>query len=196
MDFYAEKFGLGVNTGIELYESRGILAGRDSETWFEGNTCQAAIGQSDNAFTPIQLATYAATIANDGVRLRTHFIDKITDYTGKEIILDNSKYPEVVETVGVSTENMKTVKSGMRKVVTSGTAKDVFAKYKVAVAAKTGTAENIGTDNVTFIAFAPYDKPKIAVAVVIEHGGQGTYSMNTAKAMFDAYFTSSTSSSS
>ncbi len=188
MDFYAERFGLGVNTGIEVYESTGILAGRDSETWFEGNTCQAAIGQSDNAFTPIQLATYAATIANDGVRLRTHFVDKITDYTGKKVIIDNSSSPEVVETVGVSTENMKTVKEGMRQVVTSGTAKDVFAKYKIPVAAKTGTAENIGTDNVTFIAFAPYEKPEVAVAVVIEHGGKGTYSMNTAKEMLDAYF--------
>ena len=190
IDFYAEKFGLGVNTGIELYESRGILAGRDSDIWFEGNTCQAAIGQSDNAFTPIQLATYAATVANDGVRLRTHFVDKITDYTKKETILDNSKSPEVVETVGVSTENMEIVKSGMRKVVTSGTAKDIFGSYKVNIAAKTGTAENIGTDNVTFIAFAPYEKPEVAVAVVIEHGGKGTYSMSTAKEMFDAYFNS------
>lgn len=188
MDFYAEKFGLGVSTGIELYESRGILAGRDSETWYEGNTCQAAIGQSDNAFTPIQLATYAATIANDGVRLRTHFVDKVTDYTKKETILDNSAQPEVVETAGVSTENMRIVKEGMRKVVTSGTAKDYFSTYKVKVAGKTGTAENIGTDNVTFIAFAPYDNPKVALAVVIEHGGEGKYSMGTAKAMLDAYF--------
>ncbi len=188
MDFYAEKFGLGVSTGIEVYESRGILAGRDSETWFEGNTCQAAIGQSDNAFTPIQLATYAATVANDGVRLRTHFVDKITDYTKTETVLDNSEQPEVVETVGVSTENMRIVKSGMRKVVTSGTAKEIFSGYHIPIAAKTGTAENIGTDNVTFIAFAPYENPKVALAVVIEHGGEGKYSMNTAKAMLDAYF--------
>ena len=104
------------------------------------------------------------------------------------MILDNSKQPEVVETAGVSSENIKTVKSGMRKVATSGTAKDVFAKYKIPIAAKTGTAENIGTDNVTFIAFAPYDNPQVALAVVIEHGGNGKYSMNTAKAMLDAYF--------
>lgn len=188
MDIYAEKFGLGVNTGVEVYESTGILAGRDSTIWYEGNTCQAAIGQSDNSFTPIQLATYAATLANDGVRLRTHFVDKITDYTGEEIILDNSKAPEVVESVGVSTENMKIVQEGMRQVVTSGTASDVFSKYKVNVAAKTGTAENSGTDHVTFIAYAPYENPEVAVAVVIEHGGKGTYSMGVAKAMFDAYF--------
>lgn len=190
MDFYAEKFGLGVHTGVEVYENTGILAGRDSTVWYDGNTCQAAIGQSDNAFTPIQLATYAATVANDGVRLRTHFVDKITDYSGKEIILDNSENPEVVEIVGVSTENMQIVKEGMRQVVTSGTAKDIFGNYQIPIAGKTGTAENIGSDNVTFIAFAPYENPEIAVAVVIEHGGKGTYSMGTAKAMFDAYFKS------
>ncbi|MBQ3970543.1 MAG: penicillin-binding protein, partial [Clostridia bacterium] len=190
MDLYAEKFGLGVHTGIEIYENTGILAGRDSQVWYEGNTCQAAIGQSDNSFTPIQLATYAATLANDGVRLRTHFVDKITDYTEKNVLVDNGLEPDVVETVGVSTDNMQVVKEGMRQVATNGTAKSVFAKYPVSVAAKTGTAENIGSDNVTFIAFAPYEKPEIAIAVVIEHGGNGTYSMNTAKAMFDAYFKS------
>ena len=117
-------------------------------------------------------------------------MDKITDYSGKNVIVDNSQDPEVVTTAGVTTSNMQVVKEGMRQVVTSGTAKDVFGNYSIAVAAKTGTAENIGTDNVTFIAFAPYEKPEIAVAVVIEHGGSGKYSMNTAKAMFDAYFKS------
>lgn len=188
IDIYAEKFGLGVNTGVEVYESTGILAGRDSEVWYDGNTCQAAIGQSDNAFTPVQLATYAATIANDGVRLNTHFVDKVTDYTGEETILDNGITPEVVETVGVSSDNMKIVQEGMRSVVTSGTAKDVFGNYKIEIAAKTGTAENSGSDHVTFIAYAPYEDPEVAVAVVVEHGGKGTYSMGIAKAMFDAYF--------
>ena len=189
MDIYAEKFGLGIHTGIELYESTGILAGRDSNVWYEGNTCQAAIGQSDNAFTPIQLGAYAATLANDGVRLKTHFVDHITDFKGETVILDNSQ-PEVLNTVGVSTENMKIVQQGMREVVTSGTAKDIFGKYSVPVAAKTGTAENIGSDNVTFIAYAPYEKPEVAVAVVVEHGGNGQYSMGIAKAMFDSYFKS------
>ena len=187
MDLYAEKFGLGVHTGIELYESTGILAGRDSTTWYEGNTCQAAIGQSDNAFTPIQMAAYAATIANDGVRLRTHFVDHITDFKGESVILDSSQ-PDVMNTVGVSAANIKTVQQGMRDVVTSGTAKDIFGKYSVPIAAKTGTAENIGSDNVTFIAYAPYDKPEVAVAVVVEHGGKGEYSMGIAKTMLDTYF--------
>ncbi len=188
MDIYAEKFGLGVETGVEVYESTGILAGRDSEIWYEGNTSQAAIGQSDNAFTPLQLATYAATIANDGVRLQTHFVDKITDYTGETVILDNSENPGVMATTGVSQENIEIVQEGMRSVATSGTASSVFSDYGVAVAAKTGTAENNGTDHVEIIAYAPYDDPEIAIAVVIEHGGSGTYSMGVAKAMLDAYF--------
>lgn len=188
MDIYAEKFGLGISTGVEVYEAVGMLAGRDSTVWFEGNTCQAAIGQSDNAFTPLQLGTYAATIANDGVRLRTHFVDKITTYSDGEIVLDNRNNPEVIETVGVSTENMRIVQEGMREVVTSGTASDIFANYKVKIAAKTGTAENSGSDHTTFIAYAPYDDPQVAVAVVVEHGGKGVYSQSIAKAMFDAYF--------
>lgn len=190
MYIYAEKFGMGVNTGVEVYESTGILAGRDSTVWYGGNTCQAAIGQSDNAFTPIQLATYAATIANDGVRLRTHFVDKVTDFARKETLVDNSKEPEVVETVGVSHENMKIVQEGMRSVVTSGTASEIFGNYKVKIAGKTGTAENSGSDHVEFIGYAPYENPQVAVAVVVEHGGKGVYSMSIAKAMFDAYFNS------
>lgn len=193
MYIYAEKFGMGVETGVEVYESTGILAGRDSEMWYGGNTCQAAIGQSDNAFTPMQLATYVATIANNGVRLKTHFVDKVTDYARENVIVDNGT-PEVIETVGVSSDNMKIVQEGMRSVVTSGTASDIFSNYKIAIAAKTGTAENSGSDHVTFIAYAPYEKPEVAVAVVIEHGGKGVYSMSVAKEMLDAYFNSKNNS--
>ena len=80
MYLYAQKFGLGEYTGVEVEESKGFLAGRDSTKWQAGNTVQAAIGQSDNAFTPLQLATYTATIANDGTRLKTHTVKKITNY--------------------------------------------------------------------------------------------------------------------
>ena len=78
----------------------------------------------------------------------------------------------------------------MRNVVesTDGTAHSVFGNYKVKVAAKTGTAENSGSDHTTFICYAPFDKPEVAVAVVIENGARGKYSMNVAKAMLDAYF--------
>ncbi len=191
MYLYAEKFGLGEHTGVEITESTGFLAGRDSKIWTPGNTVQAAIGQSDNAFTPVQLATYAATIANNGTRLKTHVVKKITDYKREKIIEYNDpKKPEVLDTVSVSKENLQLVQSAMRNVAesVSGTAYSVFGNYDVSIAAKTGTAENSGSDHTTFICYAPYEKPEVAVAVVLEHGARGVYSMNVAKEMLDAYF--------
>ena len=189
MYLYSEKFGLGEYTGIEIEESKGTLAGRDSTSWMPGNTVQAAIGQSDNAFTPLQLATYAATLANDGTRLKTHVVRKVTDYERTKTIEDYSK-PTVVDTCGISKKNLDIVQKAMLEVTQSedGTAYSMFGDYKVKVAAKTGTAENAGSDHTTFICYAPFDKPEVAVAVVIEHGAKGRYSMQVAKDLLDAYF--------
>ncbi len=185
---YAEKLGLGVKTGIEIDESVGVLAGRDSTVWYEGNTVQAAIGQSDNTFTPMQLATYTSAIANNGVRYQTHLVRKIVNYERDEVVLYNDpKKPTIVADAGISKGNAKTVKSAMRSVVTSGTA-TLVSSYPKAVAGKTGTAENAGSDHVIFVCFAPYDKPEVAVAVVLEHGAKGKYAMYTAMDMMDAYF--------
>lgn len=197
MYLYLEKFSLGERTGLEVSEAKGFLAGRDSSTWFAGNTVQAAIGQSDNAFTPVQLATYVATIANNGVRLRTHLVDKVTSYDRTEVILDNAgSEPEVVEDLHITPYNMTTVQYSMRQVVDSeyGTANYMFGNYGVSMAAKTGTAENSGSDHTLFICYAPYEKPEVAVAVVLEHGAKGIYSMSVAKDMLDAYFFSSENS--
>lgn len=189
MYLYSEKFGLGEYTGIEIEESKGTLAGRDSTSWMPGNTVQAAIGQSDNAFTPLQLATYAATLANDGTRLKTHVVSKVTDYERTKTIEDYSK-PTVVDTCGISKKNLDIVQKAMLEVTQNedGTAYSVFGDYKVKVAAKTGTAENAGSDHTTFICYAPFDKPEVAVAVVIEHGAKGRYSMQVAKDLLDGYF--------
>lgn len=185
---YAEKFGLGVKTGIEINESIGILAGRDSSIWYEGNTVQAAIGQSDNTFTPMQLATYTSAVANNGIRYQTHLVRKIVNYERDEVVLYNDpEKPTVLADAGISKSNINTVKSSMRSVVTSGTA-TIVSSYPKAVAAKTGTAENAGSDHVIFVCFAPYDKPEVAVAVVLEHGAKGKYAMYTAMDMMDAYF--------
>lgn len=185
---YAEKFGLGVKTGVEIGESTGGLAGRDSAIWYEGNIAQAAIGQADNTFTPIQLATYVSTIANNGKRYQTHIIRKITNYERDEVIKYNDpKKPVVVADAGISKANINAVKKAMRSVVTSGTATEV-SRYPKKVAGKTGTAENAGSDHVLFICYAPYEKPEVAVAVVLEHGVKGKYAMNTAMDMLDAYF--------
>lgn len=193
MYLYAEKLGLGVKTGLEVSEDAGFLAGRDSTTWYEGNTVQAAIGQSDNTFTPVQLATYVATIANNGVRYQTHLVRKIVNYERDETVLYNDpEKPTVVAETGVSQENIDKVKKSMRAVLTSGTAEDTAGKYPMAYAGKTGTAENAGSDHVTFICFAPYEKPQIAIAVVLEHGAMSRYAQRTAMDMMDAYFNGKT----
>ena len=189
MYMYAEKLGLGVKTGLEVDESTGVLAGRDSTTWYEGNTVQAAIGQSDNTFTPVQLATYVATIANNGVRYRTHLVREIKDYMREETVLYNDpEKPEIADESGISKKNLQKVQSAMREVITTGTAAQCAGRYPVHVAAKTGTAENAGSDHVTFVCYAPYENPEIAIAVVIEHGSKGRFAQLVAMDMMDAYF--------
>lgn len=188
---YAEKFGLGLPTGVEIDESTGFLAGRDSKIWTAGNTVQASIGQSDNTFTPAQLATYVATIANNGTRKQTHLMKKITTYDKKKVIKENTAdNVKIMSTLKVSKDNLKEVQKGMWSVCnqSDGTAYDVFGNYGVTIAAKTGTAENNGTDHTVFVCYAPYDKPEVALAVVIEHGAMKKYSTNVAKALLDKYF--------
>jgi penicillin-binding protein 2 len=191
MNLYCKRLGLGVKTGLEIDESAGKLAGPQQRTsmggtWQGGDTIQAAIGQSDNQFSPLQLATYCATIANNGTRLQTHIVNKITDYSQKNIVSKTA--PKVADNAGVSQKNIDYVKSGMRSVATSGTASSMFRNYGIAIAGKTGTAEGPGSDNVTFIGFAPYENPEIAVAVVLEHGATSRFSNTVAKDIFDAYF--------
>ncbi len=195
IDSYAKSFGLGVKTGIELGENEGSLASPEARTnaggiWNPGDVIQAAIGQSDNTFTPLQLATYCATIANNGTRLQPHLVQKVTNYNQDQVLSEKKpEEPVVVEEVPVSLENLKLVQAGMRAVCSSEGTGRSFANYGVAVAAKTGTAEIPGhSDNVTFIGYAPYDNPEIAVAVVLEYGSRGTYSMAVARDIFDAYF--------
>lgn len=193
LDLYAQRFGLGVKTGIELPESKGVLAGPEysnkmGSTWYNGNTSQAAIGQSDNMFTPLQLATYTATIANGGKRYKTHIVRKVMDYTRTKTIMENNPdKPELVEDVGISQDNINIVKEGMRQVVLSGTA-TALRNYPKEIAAKTGTAQTNKEDHTTFVAYAPYDNPEIAIAVVIEHGKSGVWSRNVVKDALDGYF--------
>ena len=188
LNLYAKHFGLGVKTGIELSESAGVLAGpAEKGAWYDADTVEAAVGQSDNQFTPLQLATYVATIANNGNRLKPHLISKITDYARKTVISQSS--PEIVDNIGVSQSYLDYVKEAMRRVATDGTASSMFKNYGISIAAKTGTAVlTPHSDNVTFVGFAPFDNPEIAVAVVLEHGATSKYSLTVAKDIFDAYF--------
>lgn len=193
LDAYGTLFGLGQKTGLEVSESAGTLTNpedyerRSGQAWTDGMTCNAAIGQQDNSFTPVQLVSYCASIANGGHRMQLHLVDRVTDYTRETVI--EEKGATVLNEVGVDDENLEIVRQGMRLVAQSGGTASDFANYGVEIGAKTGTAEVNGhSDNVTFIAFAPYDEPEIAIAVVLEHGSSGTYSKNIARDMLNAYF--------
>lgn len=191
LDQYASNFGLGQTTGIELPESTGILASpsnRESAggVWYPGDVLQAAIGQSDNLFTPAQLASYICTLLNKGKRYSLHLIDEVVDYDTNEVVL--KKEPEVLSDNPISDSTYNAVTDGMRRVVTSGTASAAFASSKYKAAGKTGTAEvPDGADNVLFVGFAPYDDPEIVVAVIIEHGASSSFSAGVAREIFDAY---------
>ena len=185
---YAQRCGLGVKTGVEIGESSGTLAGPEysakmGTVWNDASVSPAAIGQSDNQFTPLQLATYVATIANNGVRLKTHVVDKIVTYDGKKTVYQSK--PEKVDEMGVSMENLKEVQTAMNM---AANAYGIINTFDIQVAAKTGTAENNGSDHSNFICYAPFDEPEIAVAVMIEHGAASYTAMSTAYTMLNAYF--------
>lgn len=201
LDPYAEYFGLGTTTGVELGEATGIMSNpqeyRENHgvEWTDGVTSQTAIGQADNMFTPIQLAAMCATIANGGVRLQTHFLDKVLDYTG-ETVLEEYEPVELYD-AGITSDVLGVVQTGMQMVATQGTAADVFANYPVSIACKTGTAETSTPDengnkptepNLSFICYAPADDPQIAIAVMMEYGNSGDYARNVAKDILDQYF--------
>ncbi|MDO4742941.1 MAG: penicillin-binding transpeptidase domain-containing protein, partial [bacterium] len=188
---YARGFGLGEKTGIEIDESAGILAGPEhcktvGTVWYGGNVVQAAIGQSDNSFTPLQLAMYMTTIVNSGTRYKASLLNQIRSYNLEEIVYDYK--PVVLNKVSIQDSVINIVKQGLLSVTEEGTAQRYFNDYSIKVGGKTGTAENPGADHATFIAFAPYDDPQIAVSIVVEHGEYSTTTVPVAKAIFDAYF--------
>ncbi len=193
---YQEKFGFGKTTGIEINgEVSGQIASPENkenrgETWHPGDTLQASIGQSDNLFTPIQLASYVATIANGGTRYQPHLVKYVKRSADGELI--EEKKPIAIDELDISDSTLKAVKEGMQKVAEEGTASNVFQDFFIKVAGKTGTAEvSKGSNNGIFVAFAPYDKPQIAIAIVIEHGTGGYLAAPVAKAVFEEYFKSS-----
>ncbi len=188
---YATKLGLGGKTGVELTETSGTLAGpKYSQSigvrWYDGSTLAAAIGQSDNAFSPLQLSTFTATIANGGTRYKTTLINSIKNATTNESIYKTS--PVVMDTVGVDQSVMKVVKEGMHSVTSEGTASAYFSDYAISVGGKTGTAQTTGLDNSVLIVFAPYEDPEIAISIVIEHGEKSYSTGPVAKAILDSYF--------
>lgn len=189
---YASQFGLGQPTGIELPEAAGALSSPETkaqvtgEEWYPGDVVQSAIGQSYNRFTPLQLANYAATIANRGKRMQVHIVKSIESYNFDETVYE--AVPTVAGQVDAPAEAFETVVEGMVRVTRSGSASRDFGSYFVDVAAKTGTPQTHEFPNSVFIAFAPAEDPELAVAVVIEEGWQGYTGAPVAKEIFDQYF--------
>lgn len=189
---FGNEFGLGDITGIELSgEANGILASREyrkknDRTWYDGDTIQAAIGQSDHLFTPIQLANYTATVANGGIRYKPHLVKSVKSYDTAESIFETPV--EVLSTIDMNEQNYKAVIQGMRNVSETGTASTAFANFKIPVGGKTGSATiSQGVTNGLFISFAPFDDPQIAVVVVIEKAGSGGAVIPVAKDVIEAY---------
>ncbi len=194
---YAAMFGFGSKTGIELSgESIGSVASKSAREqkggiWNAGESLMAAIGQSDNTVTPLQLVSMVSTIANNGTRLRPYLIRSVTNRDTGETMETAS---ETVATLNISEKTLEIVRNGMYKVINEpgGTVYSYFRDFDmVTVAAKSGTAEYAsGHPTVLVTGYAPAENPKIAFAVVIEHGGTGAnaYTCQVVKDVLSYYF--------
>lgn len=210
MDETAKGFGLGEPTGIELTEKVGWRANKASKkasyknsadaAWNGGDRVLCAIGQSENRFTPLQLAVYTCTLANQGTRYRATFLNRVTSSDYRTLVYSNS--PEVVSKMNISDTTYNTYVDGMRRVVTmvGGTATTCFGgpkdedntqwPSKITVCAKTGTAQHSsgGSDHGVFVCFAPMDDPQVAIAIFGEKTAHGSSMAPVAEPILKAYF--------
>ena len=180
---FARRFGFGADSGIDL---PGEVSGRipdaawkasynenypEYQQWLPGDTVNLAIGQGDLLVTPLQLLDAYAGIANGGKVMKPHVIKQVLDAQGTPIL---STSPEVAFDSKTSQGNLSTMKTALASVTKDGTGKGAFVGFPVAVAGKTGTAQVTGKDDMAlFVGFAPVEKPRYAVVVVIEEGGHG-----------------------
>lgn len=192
LDSYASQFGLGQSTGIEIGDSSGVLASPEwaeshDQEWTDGQTITAAIGQSYNLFTPLQLANYVATLVGGGDHYQAHLLKNVKAYDNSRLLYMYGDKP--MNTVEISDSTLSAVTKGMHELTVSGSVAYAFENCVVSAGAKTGSAQ-VGTDiaNGVFVAYAPYEKPEIAVAIVIEKGGSGAALANTAVEIINSWF--------
>mgnify|MGYP003291171391 CR=1 FL=1 len=209
---YVRMFGLGSKTGIELFgESSGSVASREyinklnerdgrNRQWMVADTLSAAIGQSYNSFTPLQMAYYVATLANGGVKNEITILKDVISAEGNEVSMMSvdsvvdakiGKTESTAADLDISKETLDVVFEGMRSVTgeSGGTAYSYFASFPIEVAGKTGTATaSSGSAHAWFVGFAPYENPEIAVVCMIEHGGHGAYTAPAVKEVMEEYF--------
>lgn len=210
LDKYAEFFGLGQKTGVELSsETAGTLASKEiaeqkKKKWYLSDTLSAAIGQSYNAFSPLQMARYVSIVANGGNYINATVIKSIKDADGNEVSKDEiRKYvnellgqnTDPVSDLKISKETLDIVKAGMRLVTSpGGTAYAAFSSFGKSVAGKTGSAQAKATSdgsniaNGWFVGFTPYKDPEVAVVVILEDGATDSYAAKAARKILDAYY--------
>lgn len=192
-DAYAYKLGLGQRTGVEVSEATGHLTTKNDSNYMESLDIQAAIGQGNTVVTPVQLATYAATIANRGTRYRTHFVKAILDSNTGEVLQETQ--PEVMDVIEDKGETFDLIQQGMIGVSQTISA---LANYPYTIACKTGTPQRSegyysGSSyrhytNTTMIAYGPTEDAQIAIGIVVEYGGGGARAGNLMADIFNAYF--------
>lgn len=192
LDEYATAFGLGQSTGIEIGDVSGVLASPEwaeahDREWTDGQTITAAIGQSYNLFTPLQLANYVATLVSGGEHYEAHLLKNVKSYDYSRVVGVYGKGP--LNDLNISDSTMAAVTKGMHD-LTYDSLRSAFSRCVVEAGAKTGSAQ-VGTDiaNGTFVAYAPYDDPEIAIAIVVEKGGSGSLLANAAVDIINAWFT-------
>lgn len=204
---YSYYLGLGHKTGIELKgEISGVLASneiakQENRVWNPGETISAAIGQSYNTFTPLQMAKYVAMIANRGKKLDVTIVKSIINPDGSEVARDeyeayvNEKLglqEDDTEEMNFKEENIEAILEGMRGVTSEsgGTAYSTFKNFNIEVGGKTGSAQTgvQGKTNAWFVGFAPFDDPEIAIVVFVRNGGHGSYTAEVAREIIAQYF--------
>jgi penicillin-binding protein 2 len=209
---FMRQLGFGSRTGIDINgESSGILPSQewkrqrfkrpDQQKWYAGETISVGIGQGYNSYTPLQLAQAIATIANNGVMFRPHIVDYVEDVVTRAHALVE---PKPLRTLSTRPEHIEVVKRALVGVNKEGTGARAFAGTEYVSAGKTGTAQVIAIkqgekysasrvaerhrDHALFIAYAPADNPKIALAVVVENAGFGARSAAPiTRQVFDYY---------
>ena len=192
---YAKSFGLGQSTGIEIGDAAGVMdepgyRTANGKLFMGGDTLQIAIGQGESLFTPLQLANYIATFVNGGTRRNVHLLKDVRSNDGSTLLMTYDEPP--AEIIEMSNETFYAVKKGMGDLVTSGSVARYFRDCVVTAGAKTGSVQ-VGTAqaNGTFVAFAPFEDPEIAVAVVVEKGESGSAMAALVVPIINAYFSAS-----
>ncbi|OZA26067.1 MAG: penicillin-binding protein 2 [Hydrogenophilales bacterium 17-61-9] len=211
MHDYLAKFGFGEKTGIDLEgESAGLLPSREwkkrrwNKVWYPGETVIAGIGQGYHLSTPLQLAVATAMLANGGKRIEPRLVEAVRDPV-THVWQPQLKAPQ--QTVNFNPASMAVVREGMMDVMRpGGTAAAAAAGARYTFAGKTGTAQVVGIkqgarydasqlsrknrDHALFMAFAPVEDPRIAIAVIVENGEHGSSTAAPiARAVFDYYLT-------